>query len=211
MQTRCSAVIAGVVASAMALGLVACGALEGAGGSQETPDLVGGLAVSDVVVEGEVVRVVPGTGDHPDRVVLSDISVLWDGEQTVDGDGNKVDLPDVPAELRTVQNLQDVPESTVGSRMLAAVGYAGQAAGGRWRSWQVEFSLDSETMEPHGGAAFAASQLRRAYADDEDTVAEKQAAFIELTAEAAGELRARNLGEPKPAEAPRLARVRGGQ
>lgn len=204
MRTAWGVVVAGFIA----LGPVACSQPMG---SNEPPDLVDGLAVSDAVVEGEVVRLIPGKRSHPDRLVLSDLRMLWDGQYTVDGDGNKVELPDLPDQLRTVQNVQDVPDSAVGRRIVAAVAYAGEEESDRWRTWQIEYSLDSETMKPHGGVPRTERQLRRVFMEGEDTADEKRAAFVELTVEAAADLHAKNLGEPKPTAQPRLTRIYGGR
>jgi hypothetical protein len=183
----------------MFLSLTACS-------STEPVDLIGGLAVSDAVIEGHVLRVVQGKGGHPDRLVIGDARFLWDGENTVDGSGNVLELPPLPRRLNTVQNLQDVPESAVGRKIVVAVAYVGSAEGER-SAWQIEYSLESETMEPHPGRGLPQRELERSFAADEDSPEERRAAFVELTIEAANELRAKNLKEPKPTDHPRLDRV----
>ena len=172
--------------------------------SKEPPRLEEGLAVADLVVEASIDGVDPGEGESPDVLVLRSAKILWDGKFTVDAEGRKLPLPALPEPLTVVHNVQNMSRSMVGTTIVAAVAYV---PGDPTRAWQVEYSANSATMEPHPGAATLSRQLEEAYLPVENSAAAKRAAFVELTSQAARRLRAKNLGEREPTDTGRLRRL----
>jgi hypothetical protein len=81
------------------------------------------VPVTDLVIEATIQALVPGGDIGPDLATLADVEIVWKTVAGIDGGGEPYVIPDVPDPLPAIVNLQDIPATELGERILALVAY----------------------------------------------------------------------------------------